>query len=149
MQQEQQSGPGSEKPKRPRAFEVLNAIRATVRGDTRPRFQPLVVPELGEVRIRRFQPEVLGKLRAELVEMGIMSPEQINGLDEDTREKFRLRHQALRVIQRSLVPPGSSRLLFAGPEGFARLERSLPGNAPARITRQILAFNEIFSTATK
>ncbi len=126
-------------PVNPKAFEVLDAMRAAVRNDTRPRFADVVIPELGPCRFRRYQPEVLMVLRAELGILGITAIDQIR----DVGGKQLLRQQCVRMLQRAISPLDRSSLLAPGDEGFARIAAALPDDRLEALTRELVAFQEI------
>lgn len=132
---QQQSGEQAASPSpAKKAFETLDAMREAVRLDPRPRFSDCQIPVLGgRCRIRRYQPEVLHKLRDELAAAGVVSYEA-----EVPREL------ALRLIQRAIVGTEDAALLCPGDDGLARLNLILGDEWAQQLAVAIVLFNEFF-----
>jgi hypothetical protein len=123
----------------PKAFEVLNAMRAAVRNDPRPRFADCEIPELGPCRFRRYQPEVQMVLSAELGVLGITAIGQIRDLGSNQQ----LRGQCVRMLQRAISPLDRSSLLAPGDEGYARIAAALTDDRLETLSRELVAFQEM------
>lgn len=102
--------------------------------DTRPRFEPITVAELGgELRLRRLQPEQVVALRRRF--HGIRKPSDLVAAN---------RRQACHLARLCLVGLDSGTLLLPGDAGLRRME-AISSEALLTIVTAVDTMNELFA----
>lgn len=115
---------------------LTGGLPRIIRDESIPKFLQVSSPVLGgNLRARRFEPELTKKIRQKLLAAGCRSHEY--------SVTAHGRYMATKICQIALVPMDSAKLLFPGPKGRTQLEVLSDGELQ-ELAILIIAQNKVF-----